>query len=130
MAGFLRGTPDRRCRNDYSNCRNHQYQVTPPVILEFVYALVGVPLAVVGYRSKMLRSSGKWIWIPGIAAMIYDTVAYGPEFARKEFFSGDAVGTTILVVTVSCAVYSLTLLLLSRRDSTRSSVAAPAAPNG
>jgi hypothetical protein len=63
----------------------------------------------------------QWIWLPGLASIIYDVALFGPEMAREDHLSVHSVGTAISIITAACALYSLTLLVMPRwmtRDTT------------
>lgn len=93
---------------------------SPPVLLQFGLALVGIPLAFAAYQLKPLCNSGKWIWGPGVVFSLLDSLTYGlarmPELLREQFSSEDPLNVAVNILTASCALYSLTLLILSRLD--------------
>jgi hypothetical protein len=85
---------------------------------DYFPSALGVFLALGVYQWKPLRSSGKWIWIPGAALAIADSLERGvsemPERIRREFSGEDPIATSVSILTLSCALYSLTLFVLSR----------------
>jgi hypothetical protein len=104
-----------------------KYVPPPSLGLQFTLSIVGIPLAILAHRWKNLRSSGKWIWIPGTVGILCDLAAFGPEIARQEFFSTESVGTALTIVTASCAVYSLMLVMLSKLVKPGSGITPPTA---
>jgi hypothetical protein len=90
---------------------------SPPVLVQFGLALVGIPLAFAAYQLKPLRNSGKWIWGPGVVFSLLDSLTYGlrrmPELLRGQFSSEEPLNVAVNILTASCALYSLTLLVLS-----------------
>jgi len=87
-------------------------------IVEFVPALLGVLFALLACQWKMLRSSGRWIWVPGTVfalSMIISTARLaGMRRGLRDYFSGeDPVTGYWSLLTLSLALYSLTLFVVS-----------------
>jgi len=87
------------------------------ILWQFAPSLFGIPLGLAAYQWKLLRSSGKWIWIPGVAFALWDGLGEGiasmPKRLWEQYSANNpiAVGTNML--TLSCALYALTLVMLS-----------------
>jgi len=83
------------------------------MLWQFAPALLGLPLGLIAYRFKILQSSGKWIWVPGLILALRDGFYRGmasmPERLWVHVSGENPIMGAIDVLTLSCALYSLTL---------------------
>ena len=73
-------------------------------ILEFAPALLGIPFAL-SLRWSALESSGKWIWVLGLALAIYDASYHGLCQAGRQFTEDPIMGA-FDILTLACMFYS------------------------
>jgi hypothetical protein len=88
------------------------------VLWQFVPALFSIILGALGAAWKPLHSSGKWIWVPGLVLVLAIGLERGlnrfPQRLASEFSGQNPVGMIVPILTLSCAVYSLTLVVVAR----------------
>ena len=93
------------------------------ILWQYVGSLLGIPLGLGAYQLKFLGSSGKWIWIPGVVFTLGVGFERGienmPRRLWEEFSGVNPVAGAINGLTLSCALYSLTLVILSRLEKRR-----------
>jgi hypothetical protein len=97
-----------------------------PVIIQFGFGCIAIPLAYFAYLVGVLPSSGKWIWIPGVLFFIRELAYYQsrnklPEFLGDQVSADNPVGGAINIFTFACMLYSLTLVWLEHRRRIRES---------